>query len=76
MQLEIGKTLTGESSYSADDLSQAIRTIKARIGETEKKLEGLRAEEEQERQGIDEITSVYDRFRSWADEFDKATLEQ
>lgn len=44
LQLEIGKALTGESSYSADDLSQVIRTIKARIGETEEKPEGLRAE--------------------------------
>ena len=76
LQLEIGKTLTGESSYSADDLSQAIRTIKARIGETEKKLEGLRAEEEQERLGIEQITPAYDRVKSWAAEFDTAALEQ
>lgn len=68
--------MTGESSYSADDLSQAIRTIKARIGETEEKLKGFRAEEEQRRQGIDEITPAYKRFRPWAEEFDKATLEQ
>ncbi len=76
LQLEIGKTLTGESSYSADDLSQAIRTIRARIGETEKKLEGLRAEEAQERQGIEQITPAYDRFKSWSEEFDAATLER
>ena len=76
LQIEIGKTLTGESNYSADDLSQAIRTIKARIGETEEKLEGLRAEEAQERQGIEQITPAYERFRSWAEEFDAATLEQ
>ena len=39
LQLEIGKALTGESSYSADDLARVIRTIKARIGETEEKPE-------------------------------------
>lgn len=76
LQLEIGKALTGESGYSADDLSQAIRTIKARIGEAEEKLEGLRAEEEQERQGIERITPAYERFKSWAEEFDTAALEQ
>ncbi len=76
LQLEIGKALTGESSYSADDLSQAICTIKARMGEAEEKLEGLKDEEEQERQGIERITPAYERFKSWAEEFDTATLEQ
>lgn len=76
LQLEIGKILTGESSYSADDLSQAIRTIKARIEDEEIKLTQLKDEEEQERQGIEQITPAYDRFKSWAEEFDKATLEQ
>lgn len=76
LQLEIGKTLTGESSYSADDLSQAIRTIKARIEDAEIKLTQLKDEEEQERQGIEQIAPAYDRFKSWAEEFDTATLEQ
>lgn len=76
LQLEIGKTLTGESYYSADDLSQAIRTIKARIEDAETKLTRLKGEEEQERQGIERITLAYERFKSWAEEFDTATLEQ
>lgn len=42
----------------------------------QKKLEELRAEEEQKRQGIDMITPAYDQFKSWAEEFDMATLEQ
>lgn len=70
-----GRKVTG-GIQEADDLSQAIRTIKARIGETEEKLEGLRAEEAQERQGIEQIAPAYERFRSWAEEFDTATLEQ
>lgn len=75
LQLEIGKTLTGESSYSADDLSQAIRTIKARIEEAETKLTGLKDEEDQKKKGIDMLTPAYERFKSWAEEFDTATLE-
>lgn len=58
-----------------DDLSQAIRTIKARIEDAEIKLTQLKDEEEQERQGIEQITPAYGRFKSWAAEFDKATLE-
>ena len=76
LQLEIGKTLTGESSYAAEDLSQAIQTVKVRIADAEKKLEELRAEEEQKRQGIDMVIPEYERFRSWAEEFDRASLEQ
>lgn len=56
LQLEIGKALTGESSYAAEDLSQAIRTVKAKVADAEKKPEELQAEEERKRQGIDLIT--------------------
>ncbi|MCM1304751.1 MAG: recombinase family protein, partial [Butyrivibrio sp.] len=75
-QLEIGKTLTGDSVYSPEDLSQAIQTIRARVSEAEEKLETLKTEEAQKKQGIDMITSAYNQFKSWAEEFDTATLEQ
>lgn len=45
-------------------------------GTTSPQLEALRVEEEQERQGIERITPAYERFKSWAEEFDTATLEQ
>lgn len=76
LQLEIGKTLTGDSIYSPEDLNQAIQTIKSRITEAEEKLAELKAEEEQKQRGIDLITPTYNQFKSWADEFDTATLEQ
>ncbi len=76
LQLEIGKTLTGDSIYSPEDLSQAIQTIKGRASESEEKLAGLKAEEAQKKQGIAMITPAYNQFKSWAEEFDTATLEQ
>ncbi len=76
LQLEIGKTLTGDSIYSPEDLTQAIQTIRSRIAEAEEKLAELKAEEEQKKRGIDLITPTYNQFKSWADEFDTATLEQ
>ena len=76
LQLEIGKTLTGDSIYSPEDLSQAIQAIKARVSEGEEKLAGLKAEETQKKLGIDMITPAYNQFKSWAEEFDTATLEQ
>lgn len=76
LQLEIAKTLTGDSIYSPEDLSQAIRTVKSRITEAETKLTELRDEEAKKKQGIDLITPTYNQFKSWAEEFDTATLEQ
>jgi hypothetical protein len=76
LQLEIGKTLTGDSVYSPEDLSQAIQTIKGRIAESEEKLAALQDEEAQKKRGIDMITPAYNQFKSWAEEFDTATLEQ
>ncbi len=76
LQLEIGKTLTGDRIYSPEDLTQAIQTIRSRIAEAEEKLAELKAEEEQKKRGIDLITPTYNQFKSWADEFDTATLEQ
>lgn len=76
LQLEIGKTLTGDSIYSPEDLSQAISTIKERVAESEEKLAGLKTEEAQKKQGIDMIAPAYNQFKSWAEEFDTATLEQ
>ena len=76
LQLEIGKTLTGDSIYSPEDLTQAIQTIRSRIAEAEEKLAELKAEEEQKKRGMDMITPTYNQFKSWADEFDTATLEQ
>ncbi len=76
LQLEIAKTLTGDSIYSPEDLSQAIQTIKSRITEAETKLTELREEEARKKQGIDLITPTYNQFKSWAEEFDTATLEQ
>ena len=76
LQLEIGKTLIGDSVYSQEDLTQAIRTVKSKISEEEKQLTELQREEAQKQKGIHLIAPSYVRFKSWADEFCSATLEQ
>ena len=76
LQLEIANALTGDSVYSPEDLSQAIQTIKHRITQAEEKLSELRDEEAQKKQSIDLITPNYRQFKSWAEEFDTASLEQ
>lgn len=76
LQLEIGKTLTGDSIYSPEDLTQAIQTLKLRVADVEMQLGELQEEEAEKKRGIDLITPAYNQFKSWADEFDTATLEQ
>jgi DNA invertase Pin-like site-specific DNA recombinase len=76
LQLEIGKTLTGGSIYSPEDLSQAIQAVRSRVADAETKLAALKEEEMQKKQGIDLIAPAYNQFKSWAEEFETATLEQ
>ena len=76
LQLEIGKSLTGDSVYTAEDLSQAIGILKTRISDSEKELSSLKEEEERKKQGVDKISPAYNQFKSWAEEFDAASMEE
>lgn len=76
LQMEIAKTLTGDSLFSPEDLTQAIQTVKKKIEESEIQLEKLKEEEMQKKQGIEMVTPAYKQFKSWAEEFDSATMEQ
>lgn len=74
--MEIAKTLTGDSVYSPEDLTQAIQAVKERIEQAETQLARLKEEETQKKQGIEMVTPAYKQFKSWAEEFDLATHEQ
>lgn len=76
LQEEIGKTLLGESLYTPEDLKEAIATVKIRITEGEKHLEKLNDEMLQKKEMTEAVLPAYRRFKSWAEEFDEADLEQ
>ena len=76
LQLEIGKTLTGDSIYSSEDLTVAIKALKERIETGEQRLLQVQTEAEERKRGIESISLAYNQFKSWADEFDTATIEQ
>lgn len=76
LQMEIARILTGDSVYSPEDLTQAIQTVKKRIEDAGIQLEKLKEEEAQKKQGIEMVTPAYKQFKSWAEEFDTATMEQ
>ena len=76
LQDEIGKALLGQSAYSTDDLSQAITTLKAKISEGRVQLEMLSDEHTQQEHAVQSITPAYTQFKSWAEEFDGASMEK
>ena len=72
---EISKSLTGESIYSSEDLSIALDKLKSRIVEDEGTLEKLKAEDDQKKLLANSVMPAYRQFRSWAEEFEDASLE-
>ena len=76
LQMEIAKSLTGDSAYTAEDLSQVIRSVKTKISDSEKELSALKEEEERKKQGLDRISPAYNQFKSWAEEFETASMEE
>ena len=76
LQEEIAKTLLGDSLYTPEDLKEAIDTIKSRIAEGEDQLEKLDSEMIRKKEMTEAVLPAYRRFRSWADEFDTADMEQ
>ena len=76
LQEEIGKTLLGESLYTPEDLKEAINTIKTRIAEGEVQLRKLDDEMLQKKEMAEAVLPAYRQFKSWAEEFDSAELEQ
>lgn len=76
LQMEIGKTLLGDSLYTPDDLQEAIKVIKKRIADGEEQLAKLDSEMGQKKEMVEAVLPAYRRFKSWAEEFDTATLEQ
>ncbi len=76
LQMEISSSLTGDSVFTPEDLNQAIQTVRARIGNEEKQIEILETEEQQKADCIENITTVYNQFKSWAEVFETASTEQ
>lgn len=76
LQMEIGKTLLGDSIYSPEDLKEAINVIKERVACGEEQLEKLESDMLEKKEMVEAVLPAYRRFKSWAEEFDSANLEQ
>lgn len=76
LQLEIGKTLLGDSIYTPTDLQDAIKVVKNRIAEDEEKLAKMDEQFSHQEEMLKAIMPAYKKFKSWAEEFDSASLDQ
>lgn len=75
LQEEISRALTGESVYSSEDLSIAIKNIRSRIMDSDNQLTILKNEELQKKEASESIVPAYKEFKTWAEEFDNASFE-
>ena len=75
LRLEIGKVLEGNSIYTEEDLAAALNNVKAKITEGEAILSKLQDEDAQKKAWCDNMIPAYHQFRSWAEEFENASLE-
>lgn len=73
---EVGRSLTGESSFLADVLAMSINATKDEMREIENSLEANESEIDLQKSMLDKIDFYYDQFVSWAYEFHNAPLQQ
>ncbi len=73
---EVGRCLSGESRFSVDVLSMAIDKTKSELKGVDKRLEDCGTELSRQRDVLEKLDYHYSHFRTWAEEFAKASREQ
>ena len=73
---EIAKSLMGESAFTPEMLSLAIENAKKEIQQDEQRLLEIDKVLRDKESAMKDLDFYYSQFRSWAEEFDNATLEQ
>ena len=76
LKMEIGKSLVGESTFTADQLSEAINVTQKKINEQNSEKEKLKLELKNKKDAMGKLDYYYNQFLTWADEFKNSTLEQ
>ncbi len=76
LQEEIANTLTGDSVYTSEQLSSAIKTVEDRISTQKFQLEQLQNEATSKKAAVEQIRPMFEQFVGWSQEFDNCTIEQ
>ena len=75
LRAEIVKALSGESMFTSDDLSDALKDLRAKIESDEQRLSELKAEDMEKKTLSDSIIPAYRRFKTWAVQFEESSFE-
>ena len=75
LRAEIVKALSGESMFTSDDLSDALKDLRAKIERDEERLSELKAEDMEKKTLSDSIIPAYRRFKTWAVQFEESSFE-
>lgn len=73
---EIADSLTGDSVYTPEQLSTAIKSVNNKISEAKLQLENLQNDMENRKAAMEKVKPSYDRFVGWAEEFMNASIER
>lgn len=76
LQIELGKSLTGDSVFEYADIKEYIKLTNELLSEQQEQLLKLQEEEKSQTKSVAAIIPAYKRFKSWAEEFKNASLEQ
>ena len=76
LSVEIGKSLSGESTFTVDMLTMAINSTKEEKAFAESRLQECETELDEKKDVLDKLDYYYEQFVSWADEFENSTMEQ
>lgn len=72
---EIASSLTGESVYTPEQLSAAIKSVNEKTTSAKAELETIIDSIENKKAAMEKVKPSYEQFISWADEFKRAPLE-
>lgn len=75
LRAEIVKALSGDSLFTADDLSNALQDLRVKIEQDEQRLAELKAEDVEKKTLSDNIIPAYRRFKTWAVQFEESSFE-
>ncbi len=76
LKLEIGKALVGESTFTAEQLSEAIKVTQNKLSEAILEMENVKSQLDNKKEAMGKLSYHYESFLSWANEFENSPLEQ
>ena len=76
LQMEIANSLIGESAYTSEQLSMAIKGVEHKISDLQGQLTTLESEIANKKASMEKVKPAFERFAGWANEFELASIER